>query len=177
MADAFETLLNLARQARRENRHADAEKLLAEAIELGRAAGGLALANALIALGQLERDRHRLDLAQQHYSEAVALLRLEGDAIRVAHTVRHLGDIHREDGCLDLAEPCYREALALYRADPRTVSLDLANTLRGYALLKEKTGDREEARRLWTEAGSLYAAVDVQAGVAESAEHVAKLSS
>ena len=176
MADAPETLLAQAWQARRENRLADAERILLEAVELCRAAGGVPLANALTALGQIERDRGRRDAARQYYEEAVAIHRVESDPLKVAHTVRHLGDVNREDGRLDLAEPCYGEALALYRADSRTRPLDLANTLRGYAILKERTGDHDAARRLWEEAGQLYAAVNVQAGVDESSATLARLA-
>lgn len=93
----------------------------------------------------------------------------------LAHTVRHLGDIHRDAGHFDLAEPCYHEALSLYRSDKRTPSLDLANAVRPLAILKENTGDFEEARRLWEETRDLYAAVNVSQGVAESSARLAPL--
>lgn len=41
--------------------------------------------------------------------------------------------------------------------------------LRGFALLKESVGAREESRRLWQDAHDLYVKVDVPAGVGESA--------
>lgn len=85
------------------------------------------------------------------------------------------GDILWEEGRLDLAEPCYHEALQIYRAGRRTPPLDLANAIRGLAILKEDTGVTEEAKRLWAEARSLYAAVDIKEGVAESSARLARL--
>src|SRR5882757_4470972 len=98
MSDASETLLIQAYQARRENRLADAKQRFVEAVDLCRADGGVALARALTGLGQIESDVKRLDLARQYYEDALAIYRIDGDALRVAHTVRHLGDIHRENG-------------------------------------------------------------------------------
>jgi tetratricopeptide (TPR) repeat protein len=108
------------------------------------------------------------------YEEAVTLCRGEGDALGLAHTIRHLGDIHREAGRLADAELCYGEVLTLYRAhEPNP--LDLANALRPLAILREATGQAEEARRLWEEARKLYMAVNVQAAVAECSVRLARL--
>ena len=56
----------------------------------------------------------------------------------------------------------YKLAVAFARA-----SGDLANAVRGFALLRESVGARKESRRLWQEAHDLYAKVDVPAGVRE----------
>ncbi|MGA9417350.1 MAG: hypothetical protein WBV60_21855, partial [Terriglobales bacterium] len=85
-----------------------------------------------------------------------------------AHTVRHVADIRREAARLDLAESCYHEALHLYRNHAATPPLDLANAIRGLAILKTDAGDAATAIALWEEARDLYAAVNVEAGVAES---------
>jgi tetratricopeptide (TPR) repeat protein len=176
MSDASETLLKQACQARRENRLADARQSFAEAVDLCRANGGVALARALTGLGQIERDVNRRDLARQYYEDALAIYRVKDDALRVAHTVRHLGDIHREDGRLDLAEPCYQEALGLYRANQRTGPLDLANAIRGFAILKEQIDNPEEAKDLWEEATNLYATLNIEEGVAEGSASLARLA-
>src|SRR5688572_27696523 len=114
MSDASDKLVIQAYQARRDNRLADAKQDFVEAVGLCRANGGVALARALTGLGQVERDVGDHEIARQHYEEALAIYRAEGDALRVAHAVRHLGDIHREDGRLELAGRCYREALEFY---------------------------------------------------------------
>ncbi|MCX5658814.1 MAG: tetratricopeptide repeat protein [Planctomycetota bacterium] len=176
MPETIAALLQQAHQARRERRPADAHRSMLEVVALSRSAGTRReLIDALKGLGQIERDLGRGEAARPLYEEAVALCRAEADPLLLAHTVRHLGDIHQDAGRLTLAEPCYHEALALYRADPGTPKLDLANAVRPLALLKEAGGNRDEARKLWAEAKSLYEATHVSAGVDECAAHLADL--
>lgn len=167
-APSSDELIERAAQARRENRLSDAHRDAEAAVKLCRLASPrTGLSRALTMLGQIERDEDRAGKALPHYQEAVTLCREEGHTLRLAHAVRHLADLHREVHRLDLAEPCYHEALALYRSDKRTGPLDLANAIRGYALLKDACGDTEESRRLWREARALYLEVGVRAGVEE----------
>jgi len=169
-------LLRLATQARRDNRPADAKRHLLEAANRSREVNArVDLARALASLGEIEWDLHHSDDALQNYEEAAAIYRSEGDVLRLAHTVRHLGDIHRNRRSPDLAEPCYLEALSIYRSHGQTPPLDLANAIRGLAILKGETGEAGEARSLWEEARDLYAAVQVKAGVDESSRRLALL--
>lgn len=78
-------------------------------------------------------------------------------------------------GRLAEAASCYAEALALYRAGGATQPLELANTLRGLALVHEARGEGEEAAHLWREARDLYSRAGVAAGVAESERRLAAL--
>jgi len=175
MSDASDKLLRQASQARRENRLADAKRDLTEAVAVCRKSGSLVeLEKALTGLGQIERDLQNFEAARKHYEEAVAICRVQGDALKLAHTIRHLGDIHRHEGHRGLAEPCYREALSLYRSR-ETPPLELANAIRGLAILQSDAGEVKEARLLWAEARELYAAVKVEAGVAESSRRLAGL--
>jgi len=176
-SDDVVDLIGGANRLRFERPH-DAHRLYAEAIERCRQAGkNRELIRALKGLGQIERDLENGAAALALYEEAVALCRKEGDAQMLAHTVRHVGDIHREGGRDDLAEPCYNEALSIYRGDNETPPLDLANTIRPFALLKENAGKVEQAKRLWSEAGDLYAVAKVAQGVAESSRRLARLES
>ena len=176
MSEVSNKLLQQALAARRKNRLADARRDLAEAVDVCRKAGvRVDLAKALTCLGQIERDLHHGEAALQHYGEAAALYRAEGYVLRLAHAVRHLGDIHRESKRPDLAESSYREALDLYRGHEETSPLELANALRGLAILKDDAGETEAARLLWEEARELYASVNVEAGVAESSRRLARL--
>ena len=185
MADAISTLLSRARRVRFKN-PADAKRELVEAVALARRSKDqLQLAQALTALGQIERDLHHSNEVLHHYEEAAAIYRLADHRLadyraadtplKLAHTIRHIADIHRHEGRMEPAESCYQEALAIYRAHAETQPLDLANALRGFALLKEITGDKQTANSLWEEAGKLYASVNVEAGVAESQRRVALL--
>jgi tetratricopeptide (TPR) repeat protein len=175
--NAAEILIKQGYEARRGNRPAEAKVCFTEAIGFCRAAGDKAvLAKALTGLGQIERDLKETGDALGHYEEAVAIYRTLDKPLVLAHTVRHVGDILRNQGKPELASPCFIEALEIYRERDDTPPLDLANALRGYALVKANVGDREEAAKLWQEAGGLYALVGVQAGVAESAAQVARLT-
>jgi len=177
MEKTAESLLKHGYQARRERRLEDARTTFAESADLCRKSNDHhLLAKSLTGLGQIERDLHEIEPSLQHYQEAVAILRSLDDPQSLAHTIRHVGDIQREMNQLTPAEASYAEALAIYRNHPETDTLDLANTLRGYALLKAAIGEKEAAKLLWQEAGTLYAQVDVQAGVTESARQLALLA-
>ncbi|MGA9669243.1 MAG: tetratricopeptide repeat protein [Terracidiphilus sp.] len=170
-------LLKEGCRARREDRPADARVSFAEAVEQCRGTDDKTmLAQALAGLGQIERDLGQLDAAVKLYAEAVELYRTVDRPLALAHTVRHLADILRHQVQLDLAAPHYREALAIYRSHEETPPLDLANALRGYALLKSSEGEAEEATRLWREASGLYAAAGVEAGVVESQVQIERLT-
>jgi tetratricopeptide (TPR) repeat protein len=187
MTAAALTLLWRAHQARRENRLADAQRDLAEAVTICRRQDEAAdLAFALQRLGQVERDLRHLDAARAHYEEAAAIHRRRGSVLGLAHAVRHIGDIHQDAGRWDLAEPCYDEALALYRSSRSARRGDLANAVRSMAIQKEHSGDLDHARRLWKEARDLYASLDgplrriflrrPNPGVIESSEHLTRLT-
>ena len=189
MDTVIESLLNEGYQARREHRLADAKRAYTEAVDLCRASNDQAhLAQSLTRLGGIERDLHEIDLSLAHYQEAADIYRRLNDPLSLAHTIRHVGDILRESGQIEPALPCYEEALRIYRNDRETGSLDLANTLRGFALLQTQREKIAEAIELWKEAGALYNQVwqepgspykeaDLTPGILESREQIALLSS
>jgi tetratricopeptide (TPR) repeat protein len=176
MSEVSDDLIGRASQARREHRFADAKRDLLSAVAVFREAEiPIELAKALTSLGQIERDLHNNSAARQHYEEAVAIYREKGDALKLAHTIRHVGDILRHEGQRELAKASYREALELCRSNQGTLPLDLANALRGFAILQDDAGEVSEARLLWEEARKLYSAVNVEAGVAESSRRLTLL--
>lgn len=130
----------------------------------------------LIRRGYRARREGRLEEARQCYGGAVEIYRRDDlDPLRLAHTVRHLADIHRGEGSFELARPLYEEALKIYREREEASALDVANAIRGFALLKSAVGERSEATALWREARKLYESVDVRAGVEESDVQLARL--
>jgi len=54
--------------------------------------------------------------------------------------------------------------------------LDLANAIRGFAVLKDKAGETHEAQRLWQEAHRIYLSVNATAAIVESAAGLALLA-
>ena len=189
MSAAIESLLKEGYQARRAHRLADAKAAFAQAAALSQESENQAfLAQSLTGLGQIERDLGEIEASLQHYQQAVAILRAFDDPLSLAHTIRHVGDILRESNQPAPALPCYEEALTIYRSHPETNTLDLANTLRGYALLQTAFGNIPAAIELWKEAGTLYDQAwrepespwtqsDLAPGIAESETQVALLSS
>lgn len=176
MTTSLQNLLDQAARAHRENRFRDARRDFTEAIALGRGGGSRTdLITALKGLAQIERHLENGEAARVRYEEAVVLCREEGVEMLLAHTIRHLGDVHREAGQRDLAEPAYREALEIYRRHPETKPLDLANTLRPLALLKESREENDEAVLFWREARDLYTAAGVRKGAAECSAHLKRL--
>jgi len=177
MPNTPDDLIALGYHARREGRLHDAKNFFSQSVALSRETGDQsALASSLTGLGQIERDLKNRQAALPHYREAVEIYRRASNPAKLAHTIRHVGDILRVEGSLDHAAPCYEEALAIYRKDSATPPLDLANAIRGYALLQSALGNSQEAKSLWQEARELYASVNVQAAVKESDAQIARLS-
>ncbi len=94
----------------------------------------------------------------------------------LAHTVRHLGDVLQDLGSIERAEPCYLEALSLYERHDRAPTLDVANTIRPLAILRETQGDTAEAVLLWTKALKIYAECNVSAGAEECERRLRNLT-
>jgi tetratricopeptide (TPR) repeat protein len=176
MPESIDELLNKATCARLEQRFGDARRDLAEAVKNSREQNDQRrLAKALGALGRIQRDLHNDDDALKLYEEATEIYRVLNDQLKLAHSVRHVGDILRHMERFAAAATSYAEALSIYRVHRETPLLDLANALRGFALLKEAVGENAQAKAMWEEAGGLYAAVNVESGVVESARRVALL--
>jgi len=109
-----------------------------------------------------DRAAGRTGEAEDAYSRAAELARLEDDSAALAHALRHLSDLARERGALPEARAFAAEAVTLYRQS--SDGLGLANALRLRAL---STADDAEARSCWEEACGLYSSLNVRAGVAE----------
>jgi tetratricopeptide (TPR) repeat protein len=92
-----------------------------------------------------------------------------------AHTIRHIADIYWQEHNTVAAKPLYEEALEIYRSNLDTKLLDLANTVRPYALLLEEQGDSSLALELWEEARSLDRSLRIEPGVSECDRHIHRL--
>jgi tetratricopeptide (TPR) repeat protein len=168
MSETFQELFARGYQARRENRIADSRAVFIQGVRSAAEEGDRSsLAEALCGLAQAERDIGNLEAALHHYAGAATLYREIGPPERLAYAIRHEADILREESRPAEAEPLYLEAASIYREQGNEATLDLANTLRGLALLAESSGNPDASKSLWQEARQLYARCNVQAGVAE----------
>jgi tetratricopeptide (TPR) repeat protein len=171
MTETFQEQFARGNKARKENRLADSRAIFIKAVRSAAEAGDRpSLAEALCGLGQAERGIGNLEAARHHYQSAAVLYRQIGPPERLAYALRHEADILREETLPAEAEPLYLEAEGIYRQLGEAAELDLANTLRGLALLYESTARPDASRLLFEQARALYAKCNVQAGVAECEE-------
>jgi tetratricopeptide (TPR) repeat protein len=172
-----ESLLEQGRIAKRERRAEDASGLFREALaECHGNEDGRLVATLYEELAYVDRTLCDLESAERHYRQACEFYRGLGNLLKVAHTIRHAADILREQNRRDESALLYGEALEIYRKHPETEPLDLANAIRGFALLKEDQKDREQAASLWQEAGKLYELTGIDAGVVESRRRIGLLT-
>jgi tetratricopeptide (TPR) repeat protein len=113
--------------------------------------------------------------ARARYSEAAEIYRLAANRLAYAHTIRHIADMYLDESEFELARPLYEEALEIYRSSLDSRILDLANTIRPYAILNAAIGKWDIARDLWQEAKVLYTAIRVRDGVTECETHLLSL--
>ena len=74
------------------------------------------------------------------------------------------------------AQTLYQKALTIYRQEKGTSAIDMANTLRGYALNLVDMGQRKEARAAWEEAARYYAQIGLTDGVEEAKSWLTQLN-
>jgi tetratricopeptide (TPR) repeat protein len=171
-----ESLLEHARIARKEHRLEEAAELFRKALtECVPSESPAQCALLYEELAYVERNLQDLNTSAKLYRQASRVYRDLGNPLKAGHTMRHAADILREQKRTDEAAPLYTEALEIYRKHKDTLPLDLANAIRGFALLKEDVGDRTEALRLWREARDLYELTGIEAGVLESGRRIGLL--
>jgi tetratricopeptide (TPR) repeat protein len=136
-------LFNLASVARAQNRLADAELRLRDAVAMLRKLGyedGF-LAQALGFLGEVLRDEGKLDEAYQKVSEGLALRRkvLGNDSGEVAYSLVIVAGILDRQGKMADVEPLARECLAIFEAKtPDHWRVFEARSLLGASLMGQK---------------------------------------
>jgi tetratricopeptide (TPR) repeat protein len=172
-----ESLLDYARVAKKEHRLEEAAELFRKALTECVPSDSPELCATLYEeLAYVERNLRDLDTALKLYRQASRTYRSLGNPLKAAHTMRHAADILLEQKRQDEAAPLYAEALEIYREQKDTPPLDLANAIRGFALLKEDVGDRKEALSMWREARDLYELTSIEAGVLESDARIRSLA-
>jgi tetratricopeptide (TPR) repeat protein len=132
-------------------------------------------ANEAASKGYEARNDGRLAAARAHYADAAELYREQKDVLAYAHTIRHIAGIYQQERSFVQAKPLYEEALGIYRGNLSTKLLDLANTVRPYALLLEQQGDSATALKFWEEARNLYSSLRINEGVMECDRHITHL--
>lgn len=110
-----------------------------------------------------------MDDAYRGLTESVSRYRNEGASRELVRALRALSEVERDLGRNDEALKLYEEGVVVSRAEGD--SLLLAHTIRHLGQL------HHDAARLWEEARDLYEACDIQPGVEECSELLARLNS
>jgi len=126
-------------------------------------------------LANIYFDLGRNKKSLESYENALALAENDSEEEQIANITRHIADVEREIGDLKSSMSHYKKALQYYRNNVSKYSLSYANAVRGLALLKEKTVDYSDARKLWSEAKSIYERLRVETGIKECVMRLKKL--
>jgi tetratricopeptide (TPR) repeat protein len=165
-------LIEQGRKARQEHRLEDARSLFSEALKQCCGDDDPRLEAELHSeLAYVERALHDEQSAEANYRLAAEMFRTLRDPLRTAHNMRHLADILRETGRSHEAAPFYSESIEFFRKSGE-YPLQLANALRGLALMQGDLKDFSGSLQSWAEAKALYQMVSVDAGVAESRKRI-----
>lgn len=168
-------LFEQGRKARLERRLEDARALFEEAIQQCGCDDDPRLEAELHAeLAYVERALHDVPAAETNYRQAMERFQTLGDPYRTAHNMRHLADILRETGKPQEAAPYYCGSIEFFRKSG-DYPLQLANALRGLALMQGDLKDFSGSLQSWAEAKALYQMASVDAGVVESRKRIADL--
>jgi tetratricopeptide (TPR) repeat protein len=171
----IENLLERVRQLRRTNKPDQIPSLIKRAYGLCENGDAFSLGKIHSLQAQFMRDQGALIESKKYYNQALDCFEKLNLETTVAHTLRHIADVERELGEVDDANDHYQKALNMYRSGADTSPLDLANALRGYALLHEDMDHKEKAKAMWKEAMMLYQKSKISEGVQECESHLAKL--
>ena len=124
---------------------------------------------------QHEFDHGNLNQALDYNKETISYYTKAKNPNKIAHAIRHRADLQNELGHIEEAEMNYIKAIDLYRDNPDSPNGDLANALRGYALLLEKKKMYEDAILVWREIGELYLKCQFPLGVLEAKNRINQL--
>jgi len=137
---------------------------------------GKSQTEGLIAQAKQQRDLGNRSGSLDLYREAAVQARALSDNVLLAHILRHVGELATQLDLLDEAEQAIAEAAALYATLEPPDTLSQANTHRLAALLAVKLNRTAQAVIHWQAARTRYAALDIDAGVAECDRRLAQAS-
>jgi tetratricopeptide (TPR) repeat protein len=159
------------------------EEKYTEARTLVEAAHKSCQENDFNALGRIFHIQMQFESDHDEYSKAVKLCQKSveyykkaNNQDKIAHWTRHLADLQYKLDEYENSELNYRVVIDIYRENPRTHPGNLANALRGFALLPEKQGKNQEAIETWQETKALYNSIQLKEGVDEADERLESLA-
>ena len=143
----MEELLSKAWSLRRVGKYDQARKILSKAQSICPADDYHSLGRIFHILMQFESDHQRYQEALPFCEQSLAYYQKANDLDRIAHATRHQADLERKLEKFALAESHYQACIKMYRKRDPIHAGDLANALRGYALLLESLGKNSTSNR------------------------------
>jgi len=161
-------LLNEAWDKRRSKKYDEALGLVRKAQDVSKEDDYDSLGRVFHVYMQLEHDQGNFSKALKFCQKSLEYYRKTEDPLKIAHSLRHVADLQREIGQDADSERNYREVIDIYRTNPKLNLGNLANALRGFALVLEQRDRIKEAIPVWEETKDLYQKCGIQAGVDEA---------
>ncbi len=124
---------------------------------------------------QFNWDHDQLEQALAHCQQSLNYYHKEDDRDRIAHSTRHMADLLRQLKQYNKSEFNYRQAIDIYKSAFTVNPGNLANALRGFAILLEAQEKFEEASIAWKETKDLYTVCNIQEGVVEANQRLEAL--
>lgn len=117
---------------------------------------------------QFDWDHEQLNQALAYCQQSLNYYKRANNRERIAHSTRHMADLQRHLNQYNESELNYRQAIEFYKSASSVHPGNLANTLRGFAILLELQEKFEEAINAWEETKELYLTCNLQEGVDEA---------
>jgi len=171
----IDRLLEQAWAYRREGNFKAARDLVENAHKLCKDTDFEYIARIFHIYAQFESDLENYPSALELNQKSLSFYEQIDNPDKKSHSMRHIADIHRRLGNYGESEKSYQQALTIFREYSRARQSDLANMLRGLALVSENLGKTAQAIEAWQEAQSIYQQLGLQNGVDEAAKKIAQL--
>lgn len=171
----IKALLQKAWDQRRQSNYEEARKLVEQAEALCQASDHAYLGRIAHIYMQFEADHDNFEKAVEFSKQSIAHYEQAQLQDKIAHATRHLADLQSQLGQLEASEANFRKVLSVYQGQSNTHPGNLANAVRAFAVLLEKTPKKQEALQHWKQAKELYANVGIKEGVEEAETSIRRL--
>ncbi|TQV70922.1 tetratricopeptide repeat protein [Aliikangiella marina] len=172
---SVEKLLISAWKYRREGDYQTAGTLVDQAIQLSSEDDYANRGRAFHILAQFEADQNEFKNALNYYQQSQAFYEKTELQDKVAHSIRHVADTFYSLNEIEKARAQYESAIKMYNTQADTNDVDIANTLKGYALVLEKQNENEAAKKKWSTILSIYEKYNIQSGINEAKGKIEQL--
>lgn len=160
---------------RRDGDYKTAGSLVDQAIQLAPDDDYANRGRAFHILAQFEADQDEYKTALNYYQQSLAFYEKTPFKDKVAHSLRHVADTFYSLNEIEEARSRYENVLEIYSAQEETNDVDMANALRGYALVLEKQDEKAAAVKEWSTILTIYEKYNLKSGITEAKSKIDQL--